>query len=127
MPSDAWTPWSDSLLPSWSPSAEDPSTLMFDDEVSGKSALRQIRASEQIAQALATVEFPITKQELIVRLDGRWLEHDEETAAALSDILKGVAASRFSTAREAQRAVDQRWARVAKSLAAIERAEESQR
>lgn len=97
---------------------------MFDDGMTGRTALRQIRASEEIAAALATVEFPITKQELILQLGDRFLSYDLETEAPLAEIVRGVAAKRFSNAREAQRAVDARWARMVKSLAEVDRAEE---
>lgn len=98
---------------------------MMLDEVNGRAALRQIRASEEVAEALSKVAFPITKQELIVKLGDARLFYDPETAAPLAEIVRGIQASRFSNAGEAQRMVDQRWARVVKSLAAVERAEEN--
>jgi hypothetical protein len=97
---------------------------MFLDDVNGRTVLRQLRAREEVAQALSRVEFPITKQELIVKLGDARLFYDRETVGPLAEIVRGVAASRFSNAGEAQRMVDQRLARVMKSLAAVERAEE---
>lgn len=97
---------------------------MMPDEVTGRTALRQIRASEEVAQALSRVEFPITKQELIVKLGDARLFYDAETVAPMADVVRGLAATRFSNVVEARRMVDQRWARLVRNLAAVERAEE---
>ena len=94
------------------------------DEISPRPVLRQVRGSEQIAEALQGVEFPITKQDLIARLGDRSLDWGPAMKAPLAEIVRGVPQARFGDRGQAQRAVSSRWMRIAKSLDAVEELEE---
>lgn len=95
---------------------------MLDNEVNRASLLRQVQGSERIDQALRGVEFPITKKQLVEALQDEVLDIGG-ARATLADIVRGIPSARFADAASARQAVDARWARFAKSLAAIEQAE----
>lgn len=84
--------------------------------------LRQMTGSVEIAAALEGIHFPITKRDLIVRLGSAVLEVDDEVRARIADIARGVPTTRFEDFWDAQRALDARWTRIAKTLADVERA-----
>ena len=97
---------------------------MFDDEISSGHAFRPVRGSETIAAAFRKVQFPITKAELILKLGDAAVVFDRDAIAPIAEIVRGIPAIRFDSVNQARRAVDARWEKVARNLAAVERAEE---
>lgn len=97
---------------------------MYDDGVSSVRALKQVQGSETIAAAFRKVEFPISKQELIRKLGNAAVVYDQDAVAPIAELVRGIPAIRFDSVNQARRAVDARWEKLAKNLAAIERAEE---
>lgn len=100
---------------------------MLDGDLSPAPLLRQMKGSERIADALRGVAYPVTKQELIARLADIVLEVDEHTVQSLPDLVRGVPVARFHDEAHARRAVDARWSRIARNLAAVEQAERTLR
>lgn len=82
---------------------------------------RSMTGSVEIAAALEGIEFPITKQDLILRLGSARVEVDDEVGAPIAELVKGVPTTRFDDFWTAHRAVDERWNRIAKALAEVER------
>lgn len=95
---------------------------MLDTEVSRATLLRQVKGSERIEEALRAVEFPISKNDLVYALQGQSIDLGD-TRAQLADIVRGIPRARFTDIATARQAVDTRWARLAKNLAAVEQAE----
>lgn len=100
---------------------------MVVDTVSRSAALRQVRGSEEIAAALQGVEFPITKRELIERLGSASLRFDEETRAPLAELVRGIPVGSFVDAAQAEHAVNARWFRISKALAAVDAVERGEK
>lgn len=97
---------------------------MLDTDLSRASLLRQVKGSHAINEALRGVEFPISKPDLVLALQGHSIDLGD-TRALLADIVRGVPRAKFDDAISARKAVDARWASFAKNLAAIEKAERS--
>lgn len=97
---------------------------MLDTDVSRASLLRQVKGSERIDEALQAVEFPISKMDLVRALQGESIDLGD-TRAQLADIVRGIPKAKFNDVVTARQAVDARWARFAKNLAAVEQAERS--
>ena len=96
------------------------------DEGSPTPALRQVRGSAKIADALRHVSFPITKGDLIARLHGATIDFGD-TKAPLAEIVRGVPRARFRDADQARRDVNERWLRISKALEAVDDAERAGR
>lgn len=96
------------------------------DELSPTPALRQVRGSEKIADALRDVHFPVTKNELIAKLGSATIDFGD-TKAPLSEIVRGIPQARFQSVVEAHREVNTRWLRISKALAAVEALEKSEK
>lgn len=75
-----------------------------------------------IRNALGALPYPITKQEAIRRVGEQAFPY-EDLRVPLADVLRGVHAERFPDAKAAQRAVDERWSRLARMLDEVSRAE----
>lgn len=92
------------------------------------SPLKPIKDPEtraKLAAALGTLEYPISKDAAVATLRGWEIPTAGADAAALplSDVLKGVSATRFRDATQATRLVERRWGAIAKSIEAVEAAE----
>ena len=98
---------------------------MLDVDVARASLLRQVKGSERIDEALRGVEFPISKNDLVLALQGQSIDLGD-TRAALADLVKGIPRAKFTDITTARQAVDTRWARFARNLAAVEQAERAQ-
>ena len=81
------------------------------------------KTTQALSAALGSLPFPISKQAAIQRLGDATVPTDHGVAVPLADLLQGVPAERFHDYLHASRLVDERWTRLARNLAAVERAE----
>lgn len=94
-------------------------------DVTGAPALRQARGREEIADALGSLAFPCSKQQLIDSVGDRRLRYDREADVTLAELVLGVPTDLFKNEHQARRAVDAQWARIVRNMAEIERGQEA--
>lgn len=75
-----------------------------------------------IQNALGSLPYPISKQEAIRRLGEAEFPYDD-LRVPLANLLRGVPVDDFPDEKAAQRAVGERWTRLARMLEEVSRAE----
>lgn len=83
----------------------------------------QAAASAAMTAALSNLAYPTTRAEAIRRVGG----FEVDDGVPLGAILEGVADESFRDYGTAAKAVDKRWARIARTLAEIDAAEQASR